>query len=326
MKPGASRAGQVSGRSSEPVYVEPPHREMMRIAEQEPDASLLQVIERIDPLIWQIETIPSDQKAFYARANGLAALRLVQRRLDRHEAEFALNAPPRTRQWLATGVHLDVPDVLSADMLDDLGAVCDSRLAEVGTPPVRVFDHPELAARLDLPGIVAKVLAAAPDPLPASARPAILKKRTLLRRTFPPSRLGARVGNSNNQLWHQDSNVQFNDRPMLTLWIPLQSMAEGTRPGLEILDAPVAYFSAVHGDYSRDLPILMAELFPRTRITSVRAGAGICVAFNGLTFHQTHATPEMTEHRDALLIRVLDADSALDFAPDHAEEDVLVLG
>jgi hypothetical protein len=319
MKPGESE-------SPGPAYVEPPHREMLRIAERRPNASLLQVVEGIDPLVWQIETIPPEQRALYARTNGLAALRLVQSRLDEYEARFALNAEPRTEQWLATGAHLTVPDVLAGPALDDARAVCDRLLEEVGTPPLRVFDHADLAARLDLPPLVERVLKAAPSPLPASVRPAILKRRTLLRRTFPPARLGAHVGNSNNQLWHQDSNVQFNDRPMLTLWIPLQEVSNGIRPGLEVMDAPAAYFSAAHGDYSRDLPARLAALFPQARSVAVRAGAGACVAFNGLTFHQTRATPEMTGHRDVLLIRVLDADAARHFAPDHAETDVLILG
>jgi hypothetical protein len=303
---------------------EPPFREMLRIAEQYPDASLLQIIERIDPFVWQIEKINPDQKALYARTNGLVALRLTQARLAKYEADFPLNASPRTEQWLATGAYSHLRKLVAPELVQDLSSVCDRFLLEVGIPPVRVFDHPDLVSRLDLPSIVTTVLRALPR-VPPSITPAILKKRTLLRRTFPLSRLGARVGNSNNQLWHQDSNLQYNDLPMLTLWVPLQNISDGTRPGLKIMDAPVAYFSAAYGDSSWDLPECLAQLIPQARSVSIEADFGDCIVFNGLTFHQTHTSPAMTEHRDALLIRVLDQASAHRFSPDDADEDMVLL-
>jgi ectoine hydroxylase-related dioxygenase (phytanoyl-CoA dioxygenase family) len=167
------------------------------------------------------------------------------------------------------------------------------------------------------------VLDALPEKLPASADPVILKKRTLLRRTFPDDQMKSQRGNSNNQLWHQDSNAKFNDHPMLTLWITLQDTLGGVRPSLEFIDAEVAYFSPDHGDYSAVLPEYLAGLFPRARTRQIFAAAGDCILFNGLTFHKTFTTENTTLHRDALLVRVVDRITARDFSPEYSDEDVL---
>ncbi len=303
----------------------PPHRELLRIAEEHPHASLLEVIGIIDHEIWRMERVTDGQKVLYSKINGLTALRLVQSRLDKFDVDFALDAAPRTEQWLASGTYLHVREAVEPKTTADLSSICDHFLSEVGTAPVRIFDHPDLFSRLDLPSIVGRVLDAFPNPLPPATQPAILKQRTLLRRTFPPGRLMSHIGNSNNQSWHQDSNLQYNDRPMITLWIPLQDTSGGVRPGLDIMDAPASYFSATHGDSSRDLPEFLKKLFPRVNCVSIQAVEGDTIAFNGLTFHQTHTTPTMTEHRDALLIRVLDTASARHFSPNQTDQDILVL-
>jgi hypothetical protein len=110
---------------------------------------------------------------------------------------------------------------------------------------------------------------------------------------------------------------------MLTLWIPLQDRSGLTRPGLQIIDSPVSYFSIEHGDSSPDIFPFLSQLFPDSRIVSIQASAGDCIVFNGLTFHQTFTTSAMTEHRDALLIRVLDKESAHRFPVLNQEEDLV---
>lgn len=289
---------------------ETPFGELMRLAERHPDWTLLQVIALLDRERWDIEAPPSAQRALYGKINARAALERLRLSVDGFQCAHALDAPARSHQWLATGSHLCVGGLLGNESLGNLESHCDALLGAPGTPPLRLFDHPQCIDEDALRSLATAVLAALPDPLPAGSRPAILKRRTILRRTFPPGRLPPQRGNANNQLWHQDSNSQFNDAPMLTLWIPLQHGAGIVRPGLQIIDAPVSYFSIVHGDSSRAIAPLLAQMFPASRVVSPQVTAGQCLAFNGLTFHQTWATSAMVEHRDALLIRVLDERAA----------------
>lgn len=302
-----------------------PVGELMRFAELHPSLSLLQVIEMLDRDKWHIETPTPAQCEIYSRINARTALRRLRLSLHDSQADYPLAAPPRTQQWLATGRHLCVGGLLGPDTLKRLESQCDALLGVPGTPPIRVFDDPHPVGEPLIRSIAAAVLAALPDPLPSTSRPAVLKRRTILRRTFPPGRLPAQFGNANNQFWHQDSNAQFNDAPMLTLWIPLQDGAGVTRPGLQIIDAPVACFSVIHGDSSREIAVLLATMFPGTRTVSPQVRAGECVALNGLTFHQTWAAADMTDHRDALLIRVIDENAAHQFQVGDPRKELLSL-
>ena len=173
--------------------------------------------------------------------------------------------------------------------------------------------------------ITKAALNALPTALPEGSTPAILKKRTLLRRTFSPSQRPIQVGNANNQHWHQDSNPNFNDTPMLTLWIPLQNGSGETCPGIQIIDAPVSFFSVIHGDSSRGIHPILEDMFSDTKVVSIIASAGDCIVFNGLTFHQTSTLPTMTHHRDALLIRVIDAKAAGLFGVNDPEQGLVPL-
>ncbi|WXK38125.1 hypothetical protein IHE29_02040 (plasmid) [Mycetohabitans rhizoxinica] len=304
---------------------ETPFEELLRLAELHPALSLLQVIELLDRERWDIETLTPAQRALYGRINARAALARLHGSVDDFQSGHALDAPARSPQWLATGRHLCVSGLLDAQTRARLVAQCDATLSVPGKPPIRLFSHPDCMDQAELRSIASAVLAALPDPLPPGTRPTILKRRTILRRTFPPSRLPSQPGNANNQFWHQDSNAQFNDSPMLTLWIPLQDHAGVTRPGLQISDAPVANFSIFHGDSSRDIGPMLAQMFPASQIVSPQVAAGECLVFNGLTFHRTLATPAMAEHRDALLIRVLDQRTAHRFPVADHDQDLLPL-
>ncbi len=310
---------------SAPLPSKTAHRELSRLAERHPELTLLQVIERLDRDVWQVEELPAELKAIYSNVNARRALSIVHGELDRHRASFALDAPPRARQWLATGRFLQLPRALPPAVVERLGRVCSRLFSAVGTPPLRVFEHPELVEPATLRALARQVLEALPEPLPPDATPALLKKRTLLRRTFPPARSGELVGNANNQHWHQDSNFQFNDEPMLTLWVPLQDLTGVVRPSIQIWDAPVSYFSVEHGDSSPDVLGLLAPIFPSARASSIAASAGDCVVFNGLTFHQTSSTAVMTEPRDALLIRLIERRSAARFLITEPERELLSL-
>ncbi len=297
--------------------------QMARLAELHPTYSLLQVLELLHGSNWQMEELTDDQKEAYRNMNAQKALNMMRSAIDQFDSKFALNSPPRTRQWLATGEHLRICDVVSSKTIGELLSSCDRLLDSVGTPPVKLFEHPDIIHEAELQSIARAALAALPDALPASSQPVILKKRTALRRTFPPSRLQSNVGNANNQSWHQDSNARYNDSPMLTLWIPLQDGSGMTSPGLQVVDSPVSYFSIEHGDSSPDLLPFLSELFPNPKIVSIQASAGDCIVFNGLTFHRTFTTSSMVEHRDALLVRVLDRKSAHRFPVLNQEEDLL---
>jgi hypothetical protein len=47
--------------------------------------------------------------------------------------------------------------------------------------------------------------------------------------------------------------------------------------------------------------------------------------FNGLTFHQTATNTEMREHRDVLLIRIIEAADAAHFGPNGAADGIVPL-
>lgn len=293
-----------------------PQSEMLRIAEHHPTATLLEVFDLTRQARWQVEELTETQKQSYGGMNALTALRAARTMMTTYAAEFPLDAPPRTRQWLATGESLVIAGMLTGHQADLLEAACDEHLATPGAAPVRL-DELELPLPATFAESLARAaLAALPQPLPPDAEPALLKKRTILRRTYaaPPS--GRVATNANNQAWHQDSNLTYNDAPMLTLWLPLQDGAGAQRPGLQLLDAPAAYFSSVHGDSSPRLLGAIADIFPDARARSVGAERTGCLVFNGLTFHQTSATETMTTHRDALLVRIIDARFAHGFSVD----------
>ena len=303
-----------------------PMMELMRLAEAYPDLTILQVYDLIDRDRWHIDTLTPSQRTLYGKITARAALDRMRRSVADFQVAHALNDPVYTPQWLETGRHLAVDAVLGPVLLHQLTAHCDATLNVPGTPPIGLFDDARGVDPGVVQGIAAVVLAALPATLPAGSRPAILKRRSILRRTFPTRGLPAQHGNANNQFWHQDSNARFNNAPMLTLWIPLQDHAGVVRPGLQFIDAPVAHFSLVHGDSSPEVANVLAQMFPASRIVSPYAPAGTCLAFNGLTFHQTWTTPLMTAHRDAMLVRIIEARSAHLFSVSDPAQELLYLG
>lgn len=311
---------------SQASHADTPFGEMWRVAELNPDFSLLQVIESIDRDLWDIEAPNADQRLVYARVNGQKALIALRKSIDGLQAEYSLDAPARRRQWLASGMYLHLHALLQPSEITQWVAQCDRLLTTPGTRPIRLFEQTDIVPQSALRRIANATLAALPTPFPALANPAILKQRTLLRRTFPPSQLPQAHGNANNQYWHQDSNPKFNDAPMLTLWIPLQNGAGVNCPGLEIIDAPVSYFSILHGDSSQSIDGILRQMFPETKVIPLAANAGDCLVFNGLTFHQTLTTPAMESHRDALLIRIIDAADADAFGTNGAIDGIVPLG
>ncbi|HEX2763727.1 MAG TPA: phytanoyl-CoA dioxygenase family protein [Allosphingosinicella sp.] len=315
--------GSEASRGQSPAS-KAPHSELLKLAQSHASHSLLQILEMFGEGRWHIEDLSAEQRRAYARINGLKALRIIRDQFEDRESRFPLNSPPTTAQWVRTGTYVHVRGLLDRRQAEKLSARCDALLGKAGTPPLRIFEHPDILGRPELERIVRAALEAVPD-LPGGIVPTIVKKRALVRRTFPASRLQSHEGNANNQHWHQDSNAQFNDRPMLTLWIPLQDVAGGMRPGLQLIDAPVAYFSNVHGDSSPTALQALGAMFPGVRAVTIEASAGDGIIFNGLTFHRTSTSASMVDHRDALLIRIIDRKSAASFPGAERDEDVLAL-
>ncbi len=302
---------------------ETPHTEMLRLAELHPTYTLLEVFQLLRGNNWHIEELAEDQKEAYSKINVLTALQTMRSVIDDFNSKFILNSYPRRKQWLPTGKHAHVSGVIGSNVIGELVSSCDHFLNSVGSSPVKIFDNQNIIHTSVVQSIARTVLAALPETVPPTSQPVILKKRTILRRTFPASCFPSSIGNVNNQHWHQDSNIQFNDSLMLTLWIPLQDRSGLTRPGLQIIDSPVSYFSMEHGDSSPDIFPFLSQLFPKSKISSLQASAGDCIVFNGLTFHKTFTTPAMTEHRDALLIRIIDKEFAHIFPIQNEAEDLV---
>ena len=133
----------------------------------------------------------------------------------------------------------------------------------------------------------------------------VLTNRCLLRRTFSGEFNPVKHGNINNQMWHQDSNISFDSKPMLTLWIPLQNGSSTIRPGLQISGLQPLRFNHRYGDSCTE-----SDLKTYYKVQDIKPSApsdlqaGDCLAFNGLTYHQTFLSKSMKLPRDVLLIRV----------------------
>ena len=138
----------------------------------------------------------------------------------------------------------------------------------------------------------------------------ILSNKVLLRRTWPLSEHQSRsLGhNASNLTWHQDSNPRHNDCPMLVMMVVLQNRSGVSRPGLSILKTPIHEFQGVYGyeggrvdEFERKIK----QEYGHLSIVTPDLNAGDLLIFNGLTFHRTYAHQAMKEHRDALLVRVV---------------------
>ena len=154
----------------------------------------------------------------------------------------------------------------------------------------------------------------------------VISPRCLLRRTYPANMVNPIKGNKNNQDWHQDSNLIFGGKPMVTLWVPLQDGAGITRPGLEWSDLEIQYFSWKHGDGSSEAMLdLMLETKKNISTHQAHVKRGSIVAFNGLTFHRTMVNTKTKKHRDALLIRFTNEENKTSFPGERKQDFALQL-
>jgi hypothetical protein len=228
----------------------------------------------------------------------------------------------------ATGNWMHIKKALSASTIKELSVICDQCFPSPGIPPRPLQtsaagqEAAEFLAKLGIMDLLQTIAREVQPDLGHSLT--ILGARTLLRRTYPirieykdPSR------NMHNQDWHQDSNPAFGTRPMLTVWIPLQSESGISRPGISIMKAPINRFHPDFGDGCVNAKAELEEELGDVEIETPLVDAGDAVVFNGLTFHQTFATEEMLHHRDVLLIRIVRSHEAGYFPADH-KNDVVV--
>ena len=138
----------------------------------------------------------------------------------------------------------------------------------------------------------------------------ILSHKVLIRRTWPISEAQAQnLGhNASNLTWHQDSNDKHQNRPMIVLMVSLQNGAGINRPGLSILEKETEHFEGIfgyEGNRVNEFEERMKEENGQLNMISPVLNRGDLLIFDGLTFHRTYSTKEMTGHRDALLIRLV---------------------
>ena len=284
----------------------------------------LEILEAIETEGWYIDASSDRSRRLFGSLNpSMGFYTLIRQQFSGLPAtsEYVFSQP-------ATGEWLHIKAVLDPQTVQSLNAICNNHLAQRGTPPKRlqaVVKHSALLkARVELQMIeIIKRLAEKIRPAPNDTL-TILGARTLLRRTYPISSPQANsAGNIHNQSWHQDSNPMFGSRPLLTLWIPLQPDSGISRPGIRVMKVPVSRFYADIGDGYNGAIAELSQHYGTIAVETPLVNAGDAVIFNGLTFHETFSTTEMTHHRDALLVRVVRTQEAKHFPTDR-KNDIIV--
>ena len=232
-------------------------------------------------------------------------------------------------QLIPTGQYCTLDNVVDANTILRLRETCDHQFSMPGRPPVSIPDLEEsdrsfmqrLAKR------IARQALAACDVNNESINQGdytLLMSRCLLRRTYSPDIWLEEYRNKNNQHWHQDSNPLFGSRPMLTIWIALQEGAGSLKPGLELSTLPALEFSTSYGDCAERIEdVATAYGIHNYQQTVADVPIGCAIVFNGMTFHRTFVSEEMTGHRDALLIRLCKS-ADCKFFPGDRNSDLVI--
>ena len=299
--------------------------ELMNILAEQPGISYLHLIDAARARGWHFEPMTAGEQAVAAEIPARTALLLANVHSERAARRLA-----GTAQILSTGSVFTLDDVLTCCQIETLRDLFASHIAIHGNAPLALtafLDHTHLRLQELLIATSRRVLLGlardrqgGPHADPSETY-AVLMNRCLLRRTYASSSHGLAVKNRNNQAWHQDSNGQFQSRPMLTIWIPLQDHAGSLIPGIEIANATVGKFLPFFGDGVESLQDVFdgqGQPVVETMVPSVEAGG--CVVFNGLTFHRTYTDSHMTGFRDALLIRISPTSHSSHFPGDRSSD------
>ena len=293
------------------------NQEIIRLIKDNPTLLCSELKVKLKKLGWQIEESSTE---FSKLSDNLPAWTIL---LNRNTSPGTSLEENEEKQFVPTGEFRHVKEVLSLKSIHFLRSVCDNYFTSSGMPPlhlltleddirVQVKDIAVNAARNTLKQIIA------PQGSSTANHLVLLMNRCLLRRTYPPHLWHEGLCNANNQYWHQDSNAIYKQRPMLTLWIPLQTDSGVKCPGLEVSSVKAKYFSSKTGDNTKDHSIICKE-HGEQRATSklLLLNTGDAAVFNGLTYHQTAINNKMTVCRDALLLRVCNKDDAPYFPGDR---------
>jgi len=283
--------------------------EFQDILVNHPSASYLELLFLARERGWNLDKLTPRQEAYAATVPAWQALFMAKvhnecsaRKLGKHE------------QILPTGAAYQHDDVITPDSIRILIEFFNQQVAASDSAPLelsQIRKNENLDIREFLINLSRSVLEGiARDPILRNAVPegnrfTILMNRCLLRRTYSMLDNMAVIKNRNNQHWHQDSNGLFQNRPMLTIWAPLQQGAGESIPGLEIAKLSVDRFIPRLGDgaeHLEDICDITGKINQNTRVALVKTGG--CLVFNGLTFHRTYTTSDMVGLRDALLVRI----------------------
>ncbi len=216
---------------------------------------------------------------------------------------------------LKTGQYITIEKSLPEIKIQRLLRIADQRFKKVSDRPLYIADEITLGdsveKRHQLSGALA-MLKKAKNLLQTNIGDeiAIIRQKTLLRRTWPMSEDHSRkLGhNASNLTWHQDSNPKHGNRAMIVLMASLQDGFGEQIPGLSIHNLEVNSFKGIYGYDGKKVEIFekqAKEVDKNSQIKRPRLNRGDMIIFDGLTFHRTYATETMTSPRDALLVRVV---------------------
>jgi len=282
--------------------------ELKTIIEEENPSSFGDTIKIAQSRGWHLDTSGSNDShiekmsAWKGYMQFIAISELIERR--------SIKETSNSIQYIASGSIMKFEAKLDQAVCKKLEAISNNHHQNVGCKPLTLMKAEEMYGLKDWKELTRSLIDSISQQLIDHTLPEtyrdlnIFAPRCLLRRTYPMESIEQLNSNINNQDWHQDSSLNYGSRPMVTLWIPLQSDSGTIRPGLEWSELPLNYFSWRHGDGSS---IANTELARKTigpnKTHEICSGMGSIIGFNGLTLHRTLTHEKMKSHRDALLIR-----------------------
>ena len=302
--------------------------DVREILGESPQISYLELLRMIHNRGWNIEPLTRDQEALAENIPAWKALLMLSA-----QSKIAEKKSIVFDQFIESGAFFSKEILLNCDELSWLQSLSQQQMTIDGSPPFCLCDQPATPddyLHKFLVNVVRRLFESMQlkdfklDLLLQNNDLVLLMNRCIIRRTYSRTSNNLIIRNRNNQHWHQDSSLQFQSRPMLTIWIPLNNHAGKLVPGIEIADIEVNYFSSLSGDEAIDIASIGKELSISSICTSVPlVSAGGCVVFNGLTFHRTFVNNSMNGFRDSLLLRITPSEHAA-FFPGNRNSDITI--
>ncbi len=300
--------------------------EIQKVIEEDNPITFKDVLDSVIAKGWHLDTFRTQNKSLLNMSawKGYMQLIAISTMLER-KCKKEINSPP---QYISSGQVMKFDYRLDSNTCDLLEDIANQYHTNMNKEPLTLKNAENEYGLNDWEAVVKDIILHMPKCIKLKSLPESYKRlnvitpRCLLRRTYPQEITKHSQANRNNQDWHQDSNLMYGGRPMVTLWIPLQDGAGLSRPGLEWSELPIQYYSWKHGDgSSQALSDLSTVSYEQISTHSVSVERGSVIAFNGLTFHRTMVNKHMTRHRDALLIRFTNEENKAYF-PGNREKDL----